>query len=213
MSQHRSQAENTARTARIKQMQSEYRKKAKKANQRLRRLEKHGGPILQFAYSRAVHDTQALFGKNRFSYAISSKKPEDVSLRDLTHYITVVDTFLNAVSSTISGLRAVYNRTAEKINNEFDLGLDADTMGEFYESSLWRQSSRRYGSRTAHKIIGNIRRGREEMKQEFDAAKRQHRRVSSETLQAIFEGTPIDIADASPSDIALFRKVAEWYFG
>lgn len=79
---------------------------AKRANQRLLRLER--ADFAYFAYDRAVHFTQTELGRNRFS-ANASLDYDTLRLQ-----VKELETFLSAETSTVSGQRKIFNENIER---------------------------------------------------------------------------------------------------
>lgn len=96
---------------------------AKRANQRLVRLERAGQT--QYAYGIAKKYLQDI-GRNRF--AETEKRIKNLSRAQLTGEINAVIKFLTAKTSTLSGIKAVQNSAVERLRA---MGYNVDN-GDFF---------------------------------------------------------------------------------
>lgn len=96
---------------------------AKRANQRLVRLERAGQT--QYAYGIAKKYLQDI-GRNRF--AETEKRIKNLTRSQLTGEINVAIKFLTAKTSTLSGIKAVQNSAVERLRG---MGYDVDN-GDFF---------------------------------------------------------------------------------
>ena len=198
-----------ARNERVKQLQKEYRRNAKLANSRLSALEKRDSGIRRFAYSGATHDTQAFFGKNRFSYKISAMKPEDVSLRDLSMYNTAAKNFLEDVSSTYSGFQAVAQKRVDTIRTLYGIELTTDQAQQIFEDEYFKKLSDAYGSMTALRMIGKLQITSDELKDMIEKAIRQHKSYGEEVVKIAIEDVPVTRKMVGGAEKRILMKVAK----
>ncbi len=158
--------------------QAEYRKFykqiAKAADQRLIELErlsekKEYKEVKQWSYANAMYDIKSEFGEDakRFSRRLS----EDMRLSTIYKNINRVLKFLNAPTSSVSGIREVYDKRTETLNKRYDLNLNWDKTGHLFESTLWKKVNSKYGSATALKAIGIIQKNRSEIKAALESHK------------------------------------------
>lgn len=158
--------------------QAEYRKFykqiAKAADQRLVELErlsekKGYKEVKQWAYANAMYDIKTQFGEDakRFNRKLS----EDMKLPTLYKNINRVLKFLNAPTSSVSGITEVYDKRTETLNTRYGLNLNWDSTGHLFESTLWKKVNSRYGSATALKAIGIIQKNRSDIKKALEAHK------------------------------------------
>ena len=198
-----------ARNERVKQLQKEYRRNAKLANSRLSALEKRGGGIKRFAYSGATHDTQAFFGKNRFSYKISAMKPEDVSLRDLSMYNTAAKNFLEDVSSTYSGFQEVAQKRVDTIYTRYGIKLTTDQAQQMFEDEYFKKLSDAYGSMTALRMIGKLQLKSDDLKDMIEKAIRQHKSYGEEVVKIAIKDSPVTRKMVADAEKRILMKVAK----
>lgn len=158
-------------------MREFYRSIAKAADQRLvelERLAKKKGfeDVTNWAYAKAQRDIRGMFGENATRF--NRKIPEDVNLNTLYKDINKVLNFLNAPTSSISGITEVYDKRANTINTRYDTNLDWSTVGHLFESVMWKKVNSKYGSKTALKALGVIQSNKKDIKR----ALKQHKPIS-----------------------------------
>lgn len=179
---------------RVIKLQEEYRKNAKLANSRLAALEKRGGGILRFSYAGATHDTQALFGTNRFSYKISAMKPEDVDLKQLSMYNTSAKNFLEDTTSTYKGFSETAQKRADTINKRFGkygVNVTPEQIQQLFEDEYFKKLADAYGSTTALRMIGKLQKNADDLKDMIEKAQRQHKGYGEELLKIAMEDSPV----------------------
>ena len=197
------------RLERITKLQKEYRRNAKLANSRLSALEKRGGGIMRFAYAGATHDTQALFGKNRFSYEISAMKPEDVDLRQLSMFNTSAKNFLEDISSTYSGFQEVAQKRVDKIKTKYGIELTVDQVQQIFEDEYFKKLSDAYGSMTALRMIGKIQIKTDDLKDVIEKAIRQHKAYGEDVVNIAIDDTPVTREMVNGAEKRILMKIAK----
>lgn len=135
----------------------EYKQLAKKADQRLVRLEalsheKHFHGVLEFAYKRAVKDIQACGGDKRFNTA----PPRTVT--ELNAKISDIEYFLSRPTSKKTTIVKTYKKRAETINNKSyikNLGVKFtwEEIANYYESNAAERNDTKYGSKTVLRAL------------------------------------------------------------
>ena len=176
----------------LEELQKIYKREAKRADQRMRELEratarpeyKH---ILEWSYARAQDDLSALFGEgvSRFDRTIKSKGK-------LQKALGAVRAFLNSETSTIgkgkaidgvgetSGIQEMFIDRANKFNAWMEANTDQDTpfsynqFIDFVENRKYQKLRKKYkGSDVILRRIGSVSMRKEEIKDMI--AKEQHR--------------------------------------
>lgn len=144
----------------------EYRSLAKKADQRLVRLEKLSTQkgfenVTKFAYNRAMKDIQYWSGSGatRFNRDI----PRNVNslkarIRDVEHFL------YDTKTSTKRDIQKAFQGRANTINDKYGTKMKWDEMAGFFESKTWENLSREYGSKTAMKAIGEIQKNEKDIR-------------------------------------------------
>lgn len=100
------------------ELQQLYKQLAKRADQRLVRLEKLAGQeeyeaVKQYAYRKAMKDLHARWGENALRFNRSTK---GLNRRQLQASINDVAVFLGSVTSTKTGIITVYEQKAKTLN-------------------------------------------------------------------------------------------------
>ena len=157
----------------------EYRKLAKRADQRLVRLEKLSTQkdfkqVKQWAYKNAVTDALewgASVNKPRFNIA----PPK--STISLKAKIQDIKNFLEKPTSTRSGIIDVYEKKAQTLNEkykDYGLNLNWSDVGTFFQSNLYKKLSKKYSSGTVIKAIATIKQNEDTVIQDFNQHKASH---------------------------------------
>ena len=158
---------------------SEYRKLAKRADQRIVRLEKLSTQkdfrqVKQWAYKRAVTDALE-WGANPDKPRFNIKPPAHKS--QLQAKIQDIKNSLEKPTSTRSGIVDVYQRKADTLNEkykEYGLNLNWSDVGTFFESTLYKKLSKKYSSGTVIKAIATIKNNEKEVLKDFNEHKASH---------------------------------------
>ena len=141
-----------------------YRTVAKAADQRLVRLEKvtqeeNFKVADKWAYARAMRDIQAWSGEDAKRFNVTPPG----SKQGIAAKIEDIKTFLQAPTSTKTGIKKTFIDKANTINKEYGTSFKWDQVGKFFTSENWKKIADKYGSRTALKAIGKTKK--------FDKAK------------------------------------------
>lgn len=140
----------------ILDLKEEYRQLAKKADQRLLRLERraakeHDSEYLRYAYIRAMRDIKSYGGNNRFNI----KTPEDPD--ELRRMIADVKRFNEADTSTVTGFRRVQKSRLEKFNKSMGTNFTMKEFTQIMETGafdlLTTAGAAIFGYRTAVRIL------------------------------------------------------------
>ncbi len=140
----------------------EYRKLAKRADQRLVRLEalsrqQKYDNVIKYAYAVAAKNIES-YGKPKGRPRFNTKPPANSNT--LQAKINDIKLFLNSVSSTKKGIVSTYEKRAETVNKT--MGLDGDEkftwqeLADFFQSKSYEKIASKFGSTTAFEIIGKI---------------------------------------------------------
>lgn len=136
---------------------SDYRKLAKRADQRLVRLEKystddHYKGATSYAYARAQRDIKAWNGEEASRFNMAPPK----NFQQLQAKINDIKTFLEAPTSTKKGITDIYKKRADTTNKRYGTDFSWQDLANFYESELSTKLDSQYGSKTLIKAIGAI---------------------------------------------------------
>lgn len=191
-------AKQKRKTEKYNELVKEYRKLAKRADQRLVRLEQYeklGGKYLnvtKFAYSKAMVDIRKWSGENAKRFNV---KPPTSTI-SLKAKIRDIEDFLQSASSTIKptkdnavydlegniiggGIELTFDKRAATLNRKYGEYLDHpftwDNIQDFFESSLYKKLSKKgYDSGTVIRSLGTIKQNKKQVAAEIAAHKPSH---------------------------------------
>lgn len=152
----------------------EYRKLAKRADQRLLRLERYAqqpkySNVTQFAYKKAMRDIRSWSGDNATRF--NTKPPSHIS--KLQAKINDIKAFLGSASSSIrptqdnvvrndrgeivgGGIDLTYQKRADTLNQRYGTNLTWENVGSIFESQLYRKLIKKYGAQASKSIVRDI---------------------------------------------------------
>lgn len=159
----RTQQENE----RYKELVSEYKRLAKRADQRLVRLEKLAAQdgfenVTQYAYHKAMVEIRGFSGEgaNRFNRNTPKTIPGIVGK------INTIRQFLDSVTSTKSGINIVYDKKAKTLNDKYKkygMNFTWEDMQAFFQSELNEKMDELFTSDQKMKIIATLHSDDEEL--------------------------------------------------
>lgn len=164
----------------------EYKSLAKKADQRLVRLEKLSRQkgfknVTKWAYNRAMKDIQYWSG----SEATRFNRDIPRNINSLKARISDVKHFLNdTTTSTKRGIMQTFKKRADTINKKYGTDMKWDDVAAFYESKEWKDMDRRYGSETAMKGIGEIQKNEKAIKKALNKDQNPVLRIENKKVAA-----------------------------
>lgn len=141
----------------------EYRKLAKRADQRLVRLEALSREnkyenVLKYAYAAASKNID-LYGKPKRKPRFNTKPPKNTNT--LQAKINDIKQFLSSPSSTKKGITSIYEKRADTLNKKMGLeGKDAfswQELADFFQSRSYEKITSAFSSLTAFDTIASIR--------------------------------------------------------
>lgn len=149
-------------TKHYEELVKEYRKLAKRADQRLVRLEalsrtKKYENVLKYGYSVAAKNIES-YGVVKNRPRFNTKPPENSNT--LQAKINDIKHFLESISSTKKGIVSVYEKRAETLNK--NMGLKGDDkftwqeLADFFQSKSYEKLASSFGSKTVFDTIGSI---------------------------------------------------------
>lgn len=138
-----------------KELLKEYRKLAKRADQRLVRLEsarhdKGYKGILTYSYKGAMNSIRRWGGEKRFN----TKPPKDIV--DLESKIQDIKRFLESSTSTKSGVTKIYKKRVETLNNNWGTSFTWQEFATFVESGTNEQLDTKFGSSTKMEVVAQL---------------------------------------------------------
>ena len=168
---------------------ADYKAIAKKADRRLRNLEKaaEARPYYQtateWAYARAMKDIESRFGEGVTRF--DRKLPAKASRLQITAAIADVETFLDSPTSTITGIKNVYEKRTKTINEKYGTDYKWEDLADLLSSGQYDKLANTYGSQTAWKTIGEMQKKKKEIAEEMNLISSTHKRISSKDETAI----------------------------
>lgn len=180
----------------------EYRKLAKRADQRLVRLERYATEpryenIKQYAYARAMRDIKSWSGERAKRF--NTRPPSNYS--ELMGKINDIKWFLQAATSSIKptkdnavydyvdgqkvlvggGIDLTYQKRAATLNEKYGTNLTWENVGWMFESALYRKLAKKFNdSKTAVRVIGHIQKNEEEILKAYNKGKAYNVKIKGE---------------------------------
>ncbi|MBO5833976.1 MAG: hypothetical protein J6R22_03415 [Alphaproteobacteria bacterium] len=143
------------------ELMAEYRRYAKRADQRLVRLEKlaESGDtnyqgVLSYSYKKAAQDAKK-WGSTGERPRFNVKPPETAG--EIKAKIKDIEAFLESPTSTKKGITDVYKKRAETFNKRFgkkgDRPVTWQELANYYKSDQAKALDKRYGSKTIARAV------------------------------------------------------------
>lgn len=173
MSRKKTDWKPNKRTTLTEEQQKTYFRAVEKVNRQLRRLAAHerekGGKITQYAYRVLQADIKSFFGpgKKRFS---TTDVPRD--MRSYIARMNAIEAFYRMPTATLTGSKQIYDKRAASLSQSIGLEMSGDQLRRVFESGLFDQLMRVYGSATALKAVGEITETRKNIKEQLDAGQK-----------------------------------------
>lgn len=152
--------------ATYKELLSEYKRRAKLADDYMRRLERLSKEdrqyrgVLQFAYARAQRDIKSWSGKDAKRFDTKpprTKQGLEAKLRD-------IERFIGSSTSTKTKIKKFYMERAATMAERYGVSADWEEMHNFYSRGIFENMDRRFGSRTALVAFGKIQKNARQIK-------------------------------------------------
>lgn len=163
----------------------EYRKLAKRADQRLVRLEsyKHDKGFktaIKWSYAKALRDIKSWSGSDAKRF--NTKPPESVA--GLKAKIQDIKNFLESPTSTKKGIMNVYKKKADTINKRYGTNFTWENLANYYMSGMAEKLDAEYGSKTALKSIAEIQKHDKEEIQAIQKTSESHLQIEDKIVKA-----------------------------
>lgn len=195
-----------AKTEKRTALEKEYRKLAKRADQRLVRLKKLSEQpgyegVLNYAYKVAQRDIRSWSGEKATRF--NTKPPSNTN--QLKAKIADIKKFLGSASSTwgrtkeTKGIKQIYEDRTRTINEKYGTNFTWQELAKLFESGLWKKikSKDDYGSDTDFTTIADIKKNFKEVE---DAIKHD-REINIDTLDDVENFAINEIISQYGSDI------------
>lgn len=183
-----------ARSRSVDDLMAEYRQLAKRADQRMVRLERYSQTekykgVLKFAYRRAQHELKqwnsperVASGKPlRFNTAPPRTKTGKVNVKSLEAKINTIKRFLSSQSSTVKkpkepfagekGIDEVYQKRVKTLNKKWKTDFDWESLAKFFDSGLADKLSE-YGSDIRLRLVAVVQANREQVKKSIESGEK-----------------------------------------
>lgn len=156
-----------------------YRKLAKRADQRLVRLEalsyeKGYKYVRDWAYSTAMRDINIWSGPDAKRF--NTKPPETIS--KLERKIADIENFLAMKTSTKKGITEVYEQRATTINDIFDTQFTWRDFANAIESGIYEKFKKDYGYNTALTVVAKMQRDKKQLEAAVKEANEKNIKIS-----------------------------------
>lgn len=145
-----------------------YNKIAKKADRRLRELERFSRydeykSILNYAYRTAVRDIESWTPPSTKQKAPRWQRNTPTDTRTLKAKIADIEKFLKKKTGTVTGVKQVYIKRADTINKKYGTNFTWQQLANYFETGLAEKTSDKYGSKTMLKAIGVMQKSKDEV--------------------------------------------------
>ena len=147
----------------------EYNKLAKKADRRMRELERFSRDpklesILNYAYRQAAKDIASWTPPGRKKEkAPRWQRDAPADTNSLKAKIKDIEKFLKKPTSTMTGTVNIYKKRTETINRKYGTSFTWEQLADYFETGLADKASDQYGSKTVLKAIGVIQKNKKEV--------------------------------------------------
>lgn len=183
---------------------SKYNKLAKKADRRMRNLEKLAREpgfesVVKYAYARAFRDilqwSPEIYGppkKGKFymvedmqgDQLMASRAPRwqrntPMDTRSLKAKIKDIENFLAMKTSTKRGILGVYKKRVDAINSRYGTSFTWQELAEFFDSGM-RDKTEKYGSKTVLYAIAKIQNSRDDIVEKFKQHQPVHLKIEGD---------------------------------
>lgn len=136
-----------------------YNKLAKKADRRMRELERFSRyeefeSVLNYAYRTAKRDIESWTPPEGKERAPRWQRNVPADTRTLQAKIRDIEKFLSKKTSTITGVKEVYIKRTNTINKKYGTDFTWQQLANYFESGFAEKANDKYGSKTALKAMG-----------------------------------------------------------
>ena len=160
-----------AKTETYEDLVRQLRKLAKRADQRMVRLEQAEGQrgfehITSFAYSKASAEIERFSGELKAGQKPRWNRATPKTKQEVQAKIAALERFLGSETSTKTGVRAGYKRRADTLKDRLGINVAWQDLGKFFQSPAYQKLIAVIpGSQTAVKQLGHIQRNRKAIEQ------------------------------------------------
>lgn len=162
--------------------EAKYRKLAKRADQRLVRLEELSGQkgfenVMQYAYRVAMRDIRSWSGSEARRF--NTRPPKNTA--QLKAKIADIEKFLNSVTSTKSGIVRSYDTRVNAFNKKYGTDFSSEELAEFFRSSLYKKAEdKKITSDTIFRSVAELQANEDQIKEAIENHQTIHFTTSDE---------------------------------
>ena len=166
----------------------QYRSLAKKADQRLVRLEKLAGQkgfknVLNWAYGKAMRSIKQWSGEGATRFNV--KPPKKTS--SLRAKIRDIEEFLHMKTSEKRKILGIYKKRADTLNKNYGTDFTWEDAGKFFESAEWEKMEKDYGSKSAVMAIGQIQQNEDAIVEAIEAHRDVNLKIDNKKVKSTVE--------------------------
>lgn len=172
-------------TEKYKALMAEYRQLAKRADQRLVRLERRANSgqewkaVTKYAYANAMNEIRRFSGAEAKRFNV--KPPNNTQM--LEAKINAMKRFLESPTSTTVGIKRTYQKRVDTINREYGTDFTWQELKEFFDSALSSKLDMKMDSKTKLIVIGEIQKNEKEITKAFEAHKPVHLKMDDDIAE------------------------------
>lgn len=162
------------------EIEKEYNRLAKKADARLRALEsyqwdKNFKTSTKWAYAKAMRDIKSWGGKRRFQTS-----PKGLSDTELHMKIKDIEAFLEAPTSTKTGIIKVYKKRVETLNKKLNTNYTWQEFANFIQSDTYKKMDSLFGSNTILSVVSKTKKLNTKIIDEIEKDKKKREKFEKE---------------------------------
>lgn len=181
-----------AREPKYEEYLKEYNKLAKKADRRMRELERFSRypeyeSILNYAYRTAAKDIQKWTPPADQQKSPRWQRAAPMDTNTLKAKIKDIEKFLRKPTSTMTGVKKIYIKRTETINKKYGTNFTWQSLANYFESGLAEKGAS-YGSKTFLKAIGTIHKQPKEVLNKIKQGEEVHIQVKNVAVRNAVEG-------------------------
>lgn len=174
---------------------TEYRKLAKRADQRLLRIERLADQadykaVLQYSYRTAKKDIEKYTGpteKPRFNTAPPVGENAQASYMKLQAKVNAIKRFLEAPTSTKSGITKIYTKRAKSYNEQFGTNYTWQGIKQVTDSALFEKLEAKSDRYIVLKVLGVIDEHKDEVERRLAGEKQDGKLIHIEADDEVIE--------------------------
>lgn len=171
----------------------EYNKLAKKADRRMRQLERYSRDpkfesILNYAYRAAKADIESWTPPGTKERSPRWQRNTPLDTNSLKAKIKDIEKFLKKPTSTLTGTIKIYKKRTETINKKYGTSFTWEQLADYFETGFADKSSDKYGSKTTLIAIGQIQKNKKEVLQALADNSQMHMQIKDVSVEHAVNG-------------------------